>query len=285
MHGNSLEHISKVKNHLKLKCWCFYTVLCPTIINTLFLLRKLGGRANKISCGPNSARRPPVGEPCSIASHHLDSVSLGYSCSLAALGLSPLEGVSGRDRGSGVVEGAASMFTQDSKPTRLGVVEETVHLLTLWEETADTAGLDWRYWSDWGGVGGRSSAADVSEGTIWFGTLAVKLTVRMDEKAFVPKLTAGESFALSGRVVVNALISSLTDGPELTPLQNLLSLHRTHLFLLLSLHPQLIRVLWFPLQSVVDAEFGFCSEVDGGVRHDGLGWFRITVICLHVTIS
>lgn len=33
----------------------------------------------------------------------------------------------------------------------------------------------------------------MSEGTIWFGTLAVKLTVRMDEKAFVPKLTAGES--------------------------------------------------------------------------------------------
>ena len=39
----------------------------------------------------------------------------------------------------------------------------------------------------------RASAADMSEGTVWFGTSGVIFTVGMDEKAFIPKLAAGKS--------------------------------------------------------------------------------------------
>lgn len=42
-------------------------------------------------------------------------------------------------------------------------------------------------WSD------CASATDVSEGTVWLATPGVVFTIRMDEKAFIPKLAAGKS--------------------------------------------------------------------------------------------
>lgn len=90
-----------------------------------------------------------------------------------------------------MVEGATWSFALRRKATRLGMIERTLQVLAVGEEAAGTFGRDrLRSWPGWRSTG--ASPADVSEGTVWFGAPGVVFTVWMDEKAFIPKLTAGK---------------------------------------------------------------------------------------------
>lgn len=76
-------------------------------------------------------------------------------------------------------------------------------------------------WPGWGGT--CVSAADVSEGTVWFGAAGIVFTIWMDEKAFIPKLTAWKC-SLKKKKNIKKWLSDCRMGPLL-----LLRTTNTHL--------------------------------------------------------
>lgn len=68
-----------------------------------------------------------------------------------------------------------------------------------------------RVWRDtWPGESSSwASAADVSEGTIWFGAPGIKFTIWMDKKAFVPKFTVGKGPLGKGKTLIFKLADAV----------------------------------------------------------------------------